>query len=105
MQSGGSLWAWQDKFENAERFLHVAWACCTGSRFGATSAGHVGVFSAHSQLGDVVAVFLGCRCPALLRPTGRAGHFRIIDVCYVHGIMDGELWADGVCKVELIRLV
>jgi hypothetical protein len=40
--------------------------------------------------GDVIAVLLGGTVPFLLREDGH--NYRLIGDCYVHGIMDGELF-------------
>jgi hypothetical protein len=41
------------------------------------------------RVGDVVAVFLGCATPPVLRPNG-LGQFKLIGEAYCYGLMQGE---------------
>jgi hypothetical protein len=43
-----------------------------------------------TRSGDQVYIIIECRLPVILRPTGAAGTFTLIGMCYAHGIMDGE---------------
>ena len=74
-----------------------------------TERGYVGVFSRHVQVGDKVAIFLGCNAPFLLREDGESSDdllYRVIGHCYVHGIMDGKaLDEETMNRVEDICLI
>ncbi|PIB02091.1 Heterokaryon incompatibility protein 6, OR allele [Cercospora beticola] len=54
-----------------------------------TRAGYMGLGSQHLQIGDLLFLPLGNSVPWILREEG--DHYLFIGVCYVHGIMQGEL--------------
>ncbi|KAK7974357.1 hypothetical protein PG989_016205 [Apiospora arundinis] len=63
--------------------------------FRTEGGGNVGLGPRDMVPGDVVAVLYGCRWPVILRPReGKDGdtevYYEFIEVCYVHGLMDGE---------------
>jgi hypothetical protein len=64
------------------------------ARRGLTEKGYIGQFNPNVQVGDILAVILGCATPFLLRgyeeDWDEKGSYRIIGACYVHGVMDGE---------------
>jgi hypothetical protein len=45
------------------------------------------------QKGDVIALFLGCEVPIVLR-NQRDGTYKVISRRYLHGIMEGEAMED-----------
>lgn len=58
-----------------------------------TLSGLPGSAEMGAQKGDIIIVIPGCNLPLLIRPEeseDKNTTFRLIDVCYVHGIMDGE---------------
>ncbi|KAK7917529.1 hypothetical protein PG985_011137 [Apiospora marii] len=57
-----------------------------------TEARRIGIGPRDMKAGDVVAVLYGCRWPVVLRPRGDVDvdGYELIEVCYVHGLMDGE---------------
>jgi hypothetical protein len=57
------------------------------------SNSYIGMAPCNTKIGDLVCVFSGAECPVVLRPTG--DRFQFVGQCYVHGIMDGELFIDG----------
>lgn len=65
-------------------------------RFFRTQAGgNIGLGPRDMLKGDVVAVLYGCRWPVILRPRVReegdtVDYYEFIEVCYIHGLMDGE---------------
>ncbi|KAI1397273.1 hypothetical protein F4819DRAFT_90838 [Hypoxylon fuscum] len=46
-----------------------------------------------TEIGDTIYVFQGMRIPVILRPQG--AQWEIIGACYVHGLIDGEIWDLG----------
>ena len=82
----------------AERMMNY------GSRFCVTEKGYVGFCEKSTQCGDVIAIFLGCRVPYIIRKCDeRENHFRLIGKSYIHGIMKGEaLSAEGVREEDLM---
>jgi hypothetical protein len=60
-----------------------------------TEKGYMGIGSADVQPGDRISLLGRSPVPYLLRPNGdKQGSYRLVGECYVHGIMDGELWRD-----------
>jgi hypothetical protein len=45
-----------------------------------------------TQPGDTVAILLGCQVPVVVRQ--HADHYEFVEICYVHGIIQGEAWWD-----------
>lgn len=60
--------------------------------FGMTGRqGLIGSFPDYTREGDIVVLLLGQELPVVLRPLGDAENgFKLVGMCYVHGIMDGE---------------
>ena len=56
-----------------------------------TRTGYVGLAPVETCPGDVVAILLGCCWPVVLRPCDD-GHYQLIGECYIHGLMDGEIF-------------
>jgi hypothetical protein len=58
-----------------------------------TKIGLVGLVPQAAQRGDLISVLQGCREPLVLRPKINGGevNYQVIGVCYVHGLMEGEL--------------
>ena len=55
-----------------------------------TVEGYVGLVPRLAEVGDYIVLAKGGRLPLVLRPKGKEWEF--IGDCYVHGMMDGELW-------------
>jgi hypothetical protein len=53
--------------------------------------------------GDQIAIVSGLELPLILRPVD--GGYRFITHCYVHGIMNGELWPKDETQLEDITLL
>ncbi|MCJ1358625.1 MAG: hypothetical protein MMC33_008625 [Icmadophila ericetorum] len=49
-----------------------------------------GISRVETQVGDFVAVIIGCRIPLILREVEGTEHFQIVGPAYVSGIMHGE---------------
>ncbi|KAL2678692.1 hypothetical protein Neosp_009443 [[Neocosmospora] mangrovei] len=67
---------------------------CHGRSLFWTDHGHLGLCPAGSQLGDVIAVLLGCDAPLALRPN-ESGTYEVVGQCYVSGFMNGEAILGG----------
>lgn len=65
---------------------------CRGKVLFITEHSRLGVGLASVQVGDNINVLYGGQWPFALRNQG--GEYRLIGVCYVHGIMDGEAVKD-----------
>ncbi|KAF9869881.1 hypothetical protein CkaCkLH20_12680 [Colletotrichum karsti] len=63
------------------------------TRFGSTMRGYLGNVPRHTRAGDVVCIPIGGDAPLILRPsTERPGMFQLVGICYIHGIMEGEVF-------------
>ncbi|KAH8883498.1 hypothetical protein GQ53DRAFT_752968 [Thozetella sp. PMI_491] len=63
-----------------------------------TDTGYMGIGPANATTGDEVYDLMGGDVPFVLRPTSGENEFGLLGDCYVHGVMDGQLWrpnADG----------
>lgn len=57
----------------------------------------MGLVGKYAELGDLIFVPCGAAAPIVVRETEMKGKCKVICVCYVHGIMRGELF-DGTSK-------
>jgi hypothetical protein len=73
-----------EPFEEAEGKVRHA------RRFFVSQLGRIGWAPFRTRVGDRVCVFQRMRIPIILRPAKDL--WEIIGACYVHGLMDGELW-------------
>ena len=73
-----------EPFEEAEGRVRYA------RNFFVSQQGRIGWVPLRTEAGDRVCVFHGMRIPVILRPQGDRWEF--IGACYVHGLMDGEVW-------------
>jgi hypothetical protein len=71
-----------------------------------TYGGYIGLFPLNTQLGDEIAVIHGCDTPFVVRrsTTDRDGSYTVIGECYIHGMMQGELFESPRFTVETIKL-
>jgi hypothetical protein len=60
-------------------------------RVGVSQRGLYALVPAETAIGGSIVIVQGSELPFILRPSG--GGFCYIGQCYVHGIMDGEVWA------------
>jgi hypothetical protein len=91
-----------EAFEFHQRFFEA----CAGRVFFSTAKGRLGIGPSSMVKGDLVVVMCGATTPFVMRkvdacsgvPEGEAptenSTFRIIGEAYVHGLMDGEAFAD-----------
>lgn len=59
-------------------------------RFFRTRQGYLGIGPASVQEDDKVCILFGGQVSFLLRQDVSCGHFRLVGVAYVHGLMEGE---------------
>lgn len=69
-----------------EAAINRALGYCAGRTFIQTREGYIGLAPAETQLGDVIAVFLGCSNPLVLRP--KDGTYSVIGDSFVYGLED-----------------
>lgn len=56
--------------------------------------------------GDVICILLGYEVPILLRPSPQDDTFIVVGFCYIHGIMDGEVYLGSLpsfCQAKVER--
>lgn len=76
-----------------------------GKTLFATNADDIGVGPFSSAAGDQVWVLENGKVPFALRQLEEAQGFEVVGECYVHGVMDGELFANGELEFNDILLV
>jgi hypothetical protein len=73
-----------EPFEEAEGRVRCA------RNFFVSQCGRAGWVPFRTRIGDQICVFQGMRIPLVLRP--QSNRWEIIGACYVHELMDGEIW-------------
>jgi hypothetical protein len=71
-----------------------------GRKFCLTEKGYIGLVPAGSIIGDRIGIFSGASTPHVLRRVNEktqisSNVFQLVAECYMHGMMDGEMWRDG----------
>lgn len=77
------------RFEEAYVYNSALYTALGNRCFFVTESGSIGIGPRKMQLQDVVTVLYGCLWPVVLRPVNN-GCYRVLGICYLHGIMDGE---------------
>lgn len=63
--------------------------CCSSRLFFRMHERYMGLGSANTEGGDIIAIFLGCSTPLVLRPNVRGPkHFTVVGECFVYGLDD-----------------
>jgi hypothetical protein len=70
-----------------------------------TKGGDLGYGPLSMSPGDQVWVLENGRVPFVLRPVAGGKNFELLGECYVHGVMDGQLFSKGMPVYENISLV
>jgi hypothetical protein len=70
-----------------------------------TNGGDLGYGPVSMRPGDQVWVLENGRVPFVLRPVASGKNFELLGECYVHGVMDGQLFSNGMPVFEKISLV
>lgn len=65
--------------------------------------GHLGLVPRHTQVGDVLCVLPGSVVPFVVREMG-GGDYMLVGECYVHDVMQGELFRDDSMSVVDLAL-
>ncbi|KAM7184773.1 Heterokaryon incompatibility protein (HET) domain containing protein [Naviculisporaceae sp. PSN 640] len=63
-----------------------------GRRLGKTKGGYLALLPGVTRVGDVVALCEGGKTPLVLRSRGYGNLFELVGDCYVHGVMNGEMF-------------
>ena len=86
--------------------------CAYRRKLFVTGKGYVGVVPPGSGVGDEICIFRGSQTPSVIRERKTEGHvdggvdeksYTLVGECYVHGMMDGEMWSLGK-KYEFFEL-
>ena len=86
------------EFGDFARFLESSY----GRRLGRAANGYLCLVPEATEVGDRVILARGGRVPLVVRDGGN-GYRRLVGEAYVHGIMDGQAWEEGMCKEFKIR--
>ena len=71
-------------------------------RLATTTLGTIGIVPTATQKGDIIAILIGSSVPVVLRPDGDT--LKVVGTCYVHGIMEGELFTKEVLEREICEI-
>jgi hypothetical protein len=66
--------------------------------------GYIGLLPLATKIGDEVAIFHGCDTPFVIRRSEPAQLYKLIGECYVHGMMQGELFENPRFSIENIAI-
>ena len=79
----------------------------SGRDFCITDTGHVGWVSRFANEGDQICIFRGSRFPFVIRRVGpcHSRRYRLRGDCYIHGLMEENLFKIAKADVETIKLV
>jgi hypothetical protein len=69
--------------------------------FFVTENGYIGIGPVGMAPGDDVFLLLGGHVPYVLRSKETSACYHVIGESYVHGVMDGELWEDGLSLKQM----
>jgi hypothetical protein len=96
------------------RYIAAMLAFFLGRRYFSISTGHLGLGPLDVRNGDLVCTIIDGDVPFVIRQTapGDFGwsrersktHYKLVGECYIHGIMDGELWQSEP-EIEELMLV
>ena len=90
--------------DNFRRFDKAASAIYARLLF-QTNGGDLGYGPLSTSPGDQIWVLENGRVPFVLRPVADGKNFELLGECYVHGVMDGQLFSNGMPVYENISLV
>ncbi|KAK2596492.1 hypothetical protein N8I77_013380 [Diaporthe amygdali] len=67
----------------------------TDRRLFQSTQGYLGIMPTAAQTGDEIFFVPGSTVPFVFRKTKQSGEYHLVGEAYVHGIMYGELWREG----------
>jgi hypothetical protein len=82
--------SWRDYSETTNTFVNMVSSTVARRRFFVTEKGLLGLGPKSIEEGDVVVILFGGSTPFLLRPVKDGWHWRLVGVCYVHDVMEGQ---------------
>jgi hypothetical protein len=86
----------EKRLRDSESYRKCMARICIGRQLFMTSKGYLGVGQERVKADDKICIFLGAAVPFLLREMKDSnGFYQLIGECYIHGIMDGELFKNG----------
>lgn len=77
------------KFNALQRFTG-------GRKLAWTRKGYLGLVPAETQPGDHIVLCKGSKLPLVMRAV-ESNQWRLLEACYIHGIMSGEGWDEKLC--------
>lgn len=87
----------QEELISMSDFSHPLMRCWAGRRVCVTMKGYIGIVPPRSEIGDKIVVFIGMQTPSVLRMGNGNGGMKHQNIgeCYVHGLMNGEIFDTG----------
>ncbi|KAK7743352.1 hypothetical protein SLS62_010626 [Diatrype stigma] len=74
-----------------------------GRKLAWTEKGYLALVPEDTAPGDKVVLCRGSKLPLVVKAAGEPNRWKLLESCYVHGIMNGEAWDEGLCEeMELI---
>ena len=95
-----------DKVEGVDRsavtvYADTVFSATSGRRFCITKEGYMGLVPTSTKIGDSIVLLSGGLTPYVVRRR-RNGTWDFLGECYIHGLMNGEVWDDEARLEELI---
>jgi len=92
----------QEELISMSYFSHPLMRCWAGRRVCITMKGYIGIVPPRSEIGDKIVVFIGMQTPSVLRMGNGNGGMKHQNIgeCYVHGLMNGEIFDTGTPRRE-----
>jgi hypothetical protein len=69
-----------------------------GRKLAWTEKGYLALVHEDTKTGDAIALAKGSGLPLTMRATEGANQWKVLEGCYVHGIMHGEAWDESLCS-------
>lgn len=74
-----------------------------GRRLAWTEKGYLALVPQETAAGDKVILCKGSKLPLVMTSTPQPNQWKVVEGCYIHGIMKGEAWDEAQCvEMELI---
>lgn len=74
---------------------------CANRRLIKTNSRYLGLAPRQARAGDHIVLIAGSQAPFVLRKAGN--DYQIVGDCYLHGMMNGEIWEERKCETFWIE--
>jgi hypothetical protein len=83
--------------ETFENFSSIIQVTINNRRFCRTATGYIGILPDSAEQDNEIFLLKGCLTPMVLRASALADQWTLIGPCYLHGVMQGQLWGEEKC--------